>query len=72
MKKFLAIVVLGLLTSCGETASQKQKKAFEEYGKIHRELKNRKNEKSLSCKKEIKDLSGANAIEAYEKCMKKR
>ena len=72
MKKLLAIVVLGLLTSCGETASQKQKKAFEEYGKIHRELKNRKNEKSLSCKKEIQAISGAKAVEAYEKCMKRK
>ena len=31
-----------------------------------------KEKKSMNCKKEIKDISGANAVEAYEKCMKRK
>ena len=68
MKKLLAIMSLGLffLSNCSSNNST------EDLARDIKKAMDLKEEKSINCKKEIKDLSGTNAIEAYEKCMKRK
>ena len=68
MKKLLMILIPGLffLSNCSSNYSNVD---------LARDIKKAmdlKEEKSINCKKEIKDISGANAVEAYEKCMKQK
>tara|TARA_B100001057_G_scaffold464268_1_gene519280 strand:+ start:1822 stop:2028 length:207 start_codon:yes stop_codon:yes gene_type:complete len=68
MKKLLAIVVLALffLSNCSSNNST------EDLARDIKKALDLKEKKSMNCKKEIKDISGANAVEAYEKCMKRK
>ena len=72
MRKFLVIVSLNFFLLSYLEVFADMKGFAEKYGKFHREYQIKLNEKSLRCKKEIKDISGANAVEAYEKCMKRK
>ena len=72
MRIFLAIITLGLLLDNNLYSKMTLKEVLEDYETRIKKMRKENNEKSLSCKKEIKDISGANAVEAYEKCMKKR
>jgi len=65
MKKLLGIVVLCfILNGCAPD--------YTGYGEWHREYNKKKNEKSLNCKKEVKDIIGSEAIEKYEECLKRK
>ena len=67
MKKLLGIVVLGLLLSGCSSAM-----TTEEFAKTIDELNKKKNEKELICKKEVKNLSGSEAVDKYEECLKRK
>ena len=67
MKKLLGIVVLGLLLSGCSSAMN-----TEEFAETIEELNKKKKEKSMNCKKEIKNLSGSEAVIKYEECLKRK
>ena len=77
MKKLLGFVVLGLLLSgCGNiTANPKTeipKSDMEGFAKKYAEwLKKNKTKKNI-CKNEVKDMTGSEAIEKYEECLKRK
>ena len=67
MKKLLVVLVLGLLLSGCSSAM-----TTEEFAKTIEELNKKKNEKELICKKEVKNLSGSEAVDKYEECLKRK
>ena len=77
MKKFLGFVVLGLLLSgCGNIIvnpkTEIPKSDMEGFAKKYAEwLKKNKTKKNI-CKNEVKDMTGSEAIEKYEECLKRK
>ena len=67
MNKLLGVLVLGLLLSGCSSAM-----TTEEFAKTIEELNKKKNEKELICKKEVKNLSGSEAVDKYEECLKRK
>jgi len=67
MNKLLGVLVLGLLLSGCSSAM-----TTEEFAKTIDELNKKKNEKELICKKEVKNLSGSEAVDKYEECLKRK
>ena len=73
MKKLLGIMVLGLLLSgCATDKPCGMPCAIDEYFKINEKAKIKEKEKSLNCKNEVKDMTGSEAIEKYEECLKRK
>ena len=67
MNKIFAIVVICLsLNGCSSSMS------IEEFAKEYDELLKNKKEKKLICQNKVKDMTGAEAADKYEECLKQK